>query len=305
MDLNSLEDLLALTVTRNITLAARRRNISQSAFSRRLLAIEKQYGMKLVDRSVRPALPSAKLDTMRGDIEVALADLRRLRMNLMHGAENDDIIVIAALHTLACGLIPAALNALMTDFDHHRFHLRAANYNDCIQMLMTEQVGIMFTYETAGHPLRTPTNNVERFDVATEDFIPVCAPVIAEKLKYALPGKQSVPAIVYPSDLFLGKVLFHEVFPRTAHIFSEIIVTSLSSAALASARAGTGVAWIPYSLVSDSLKHKELVRLEGELFPSVSMKIVMLQLKTRNTDETRQLWTALAEQINIPLSQPG
>jgi DNA-binding transcriptional LysR family regulator len=46
----ALEDLLALIKLRNVSRAARIRNISQSAYSLRLQAIEARHGANLVDR---------------------------------------------------------------------------------------------------------------------------------------------------------------------------------------------------------------------------------------------------------------
>lgn len=53
MDQRTIEDLLALIAAGNVTRAARLRHVSQSAYSRRLRAIEESLGVALFDRSSR------------------------------------------------------------------------------------------------------------------------------------------------------------------------------------------------------------------------------------------------------------
>lgn len=49
-----LEDFLILEDTRNFSQAAEHRNLSQSAFSRRIISLEESIGVKLFDRSSVP-----------------------------------------------------------------------------------------------------------------------------------------------------------------------------------------------------------------------------------------------------------
>lgn len=55
METRLLEDFLCLTETRSFSRAAADRHIIQSAFSRRIMALEEWLGVSLVDRSVHPA----------------------------------------------------------------------------------------------------------------------------------------------------------------------------------------------------------------------------------------------------------
>ena len=98
MDQQSLEDLLALIELRNITLAAQRRNVSQSAFSRRLKAIEDRYETELVDRSGRPAVPTQALNAMQEEIEFALISLKRVSNSFSRSVDMDPAVSIAAVH---------------------------------------------------------------------------------------------------------------------------------------------------------------------------------------------------------------
>lgn len=55
MELKWLEDFLALHTTRNFHTAAKQRNVSQPAFSRRIQSLETWVKEPLFDRNARPA----------------------------------------------------------------------------------------------------------------------------------------------------------------------------------------------------------------------------------------------------------
>lgn len=54
MDFRWIEDFLALSKLRNFTEAARARNVSQPAFSRRIKSLELWVGTELIDRKAYP-----------------------------------------------------------------------------------------------------------------------------------------------------------------------------------------------------------------------------------------------------------
>lgn len=54
MDLKHLEDFVSLCDTRSFSRSAAARNVTQSAFSRRIQALETWLGAALIDRSTYP-----------------------------------------------------------------------------------------------------------------------------------------------------------------------------------------------------------------------------------------------------------
>lgn len=299
LDEQSLEDLLALIEVRNITRAARRRNVSQPAYSRRLRAIEANHGIALVERSLRPAQPTPALDALRDEIELALAGLKRLRKNLARGSAIDHYITIAAVHSLASSLVPVALKKIGAGMTQQRIRLRSANQEACFQMLMMEEVSLMLAYETADWTLQAPRDLVEKTTIATDWLVPACTPELAPMLMKIVPGSESIPLIAYPypSDVFLGRVLSDDVVARTPHQFLDTLVTGLTTAALAAACAGVGLAWLPLSLIKGAVDSRELIVLDSPLFPIVELNVSMLQLRTRNMLKMRPWLKSLADAI--------
>ena len=86
MDLKGLEDLLALLEEQSFTRAAKRRHVTQPAFSRRIRLLEEWLGVEIVDRRTKPVsiLPAGKeLEEGFRDMVTRLYALRsRSRQNL-------------------------------------------------------------------------------------------------------------------------------------------------------------------------------------------------------------------------------
>lgn len=295
MDEQTLEDLLAFVEVRNITLAARRRNVSQPAYSRRLMAIEAAYGISLVERSVRPAHPTPALDAMREEMEFVLAGMKRLGENMANKAAVEKSIAIAALHTLSAGPIPAALKMISGRTKQQRIRLRSANQNTCFQMLMIEEVSVMMAYETTVQVLHAPHDLVKKTVIATDFLVPVCAPELVDKISATVPGTERIALIAYPRDNFLGRVLFDEILANTPHQFSDVVVAGFTSAVMTAVREGIGMAWLPHSLVKKCVTDGELVVLDNPLFPTIDLKVMMLHLRTKNTAWMRPWLAVLAE----------
>lgn len=309
MDQQSLEDLLALIELRNITAAARHRNISQPAYSRRLKAIEDRNNIELVDRSGRPAVPTQALHAMQEEIEMALTSIKRLNTRLLRKEDIDPEITIAAIHTLAAGPLPEALSRVNDKLAHIRIRTRvkSGNQDICFQQLMTEEASIMLTYETAEQRLQAPANLVKKTFISTDRLIPVCTPSLAEELMHIPPGQAFIPLIAYPSNIFLGQVIRNNILAHSPHIFSKKLIAGMTSVCLAAAKTGIGIAWLPASVVKNELRKKELVIIEDLGFLGVDLEISMLQLRTKKMQKNRELWTTLAEAmsevVNTPMSE--
>ena len=256
----------------------------------------------LVDRSVRPARPTAALEANREEIKTTLAGIKRLRENIATGPSKTQDITIATVQALASKLLPAALGKIKDDLGQHRVRLRAENHNQSFQMLMTEEVLLMLAYETRGRPVIGPSDLVEKTMVAMDSLVPVCAPELTASLLAISPGTQRIPLIDYPRDNFLGIVLLDDVLAHTPHQFSHGITAGLTNAVMGFVRSGFGVAWLPHSLVADNVARKEMDILTGPLFPTADMNISMLQLRTKSTRKMQPLWAALAKAIETTIT---
>lgn len=68
MRIDWIEDLVALLDSGGVADAARLRNVTQPAFSRRIKVLEDVLGIELIDRSVKPSGPSSVLRDREADL---------------------------------------------------------------------------------------------------------------------------------------------------------------------------------------------------------------------------------------------
>lgn len=110
-------------------------------------------------------------------------------------------------------------------------------------------------------------------------MIPVFAAVNGKATGDWLTGGEA-PAILYPTEVFFGRLIEREVRSRLPAGFAlaKRAETALSPAALNLALEGVGLAWIPRSLCSRDLARGALADLSGH-FPSVAIEIAAFRLR--------------------------
>ncbi|MEQ9329303.1 MAG: LysR substrate-binding domain-containing protein [Rhodospirillales bacterium] len=295
MDLQSLDDLIAVAESKSLSEAAIRRHVTQPAFTRRLQSIEKNLGIQVIRRGSKPARPSEALLRNIDDIRSLAYSLRRLRHDLLDTASPDRVLTIAALHAIALVHLPEALARLNRILPLSRIRLHAANRDECFTGLMTGQVRIMMVYET--DLVRQPFNTelVERAALCTERFIPVCAPDDELTLSWLDPGAASrTPLVGYPEGGVLGGILRSDIFPRSSASFSIVASTEFSSAVLELCERRLGVGWVPELLAAEKIASGRLRVVDDPAnFPIVEMTVSMLRIHAGEQGYTDSAWTEL------------
>jgi DNA-binding transcriptional LysR family regulator len=293
----ALEDLLALIKLRNVSRAARIRNISQSAYSRRLQAIEASHCANLVDRTGRPATPTPILLEMASEIESALTSIKRVSRNLTRGYRENEVLAIAALHSLSSVPIPKAISQIQGLLSGHQIQLRSGNQSTCFRLLMTEEVSLMLAYETSENALDIPKDLVIKTRVTTDLLVPVSSPQLLKSLSNITPGSDQIPIVTYPENIFLGQQVHQELIAKSAHNFSQKLCAEMTSAIVSSAQAGLGMAWLPLSSIEDELKHDLLKVIDSPYFPKHELTVSMLRLRTRKMEKLASVCNALSAEL--------
>ena len=212
MRLEWLEDLLAVVETGSFTEAASRRHLTQSAFSRRIRSIEDHVGVELFDRTRKPVqLRPGTLDQEARMRELA-AGLRQIGRDLRRqGDQFRNSMVLASQHAITTSLAPRLLrHHLPTEAD---FRLRSANREECYTLVMTRQADIALAYQTATDPFATDDDFLEGQSLGWDRLVPVFATFAIDAIRDRL-AAGDLPAILYPADVFLGRLMEREVIGR-------------------------------------------------------------------------------------------
>ena len=298
MRLEWLDDLVALAECESLTLAAERRNLSQSAFSRRLQVIENWLGMQVVDRTKRPMQLTAAISHQLNDIRSLAGELRRVRSEMQSWKPNQSPLVIASQHTLGVALFPKFIAQVRQQSPNVPVKLRSGNRDQIYSLLMTRQADILVSYETDTIQLATDDVLIEKIILTHDRFIPVCGnhyninQIRANESTDVM--ENSLDLIAYPSEVFFGAMMENQVLPtlRKNNNISIVCETALVPAVFELVRAGIGVAWLPALFAQAYLDTGELLDLSHRYGLS-DMRIVAARLKSSQSTLLDSVWNQL------------
>ena len=160
MDMNWLRDFECLARTLNFTRASNERNITQSAFSRRIKALENWVG-----------LPSIR-DADRGDSR---------------------FIRISVLHTIAVNFLATRIGSLEQQMPDLRIRVVSDSLSTCCELLVEGAVDILLCYYHHSVSPMIDEAAFARRDLLTDRLIPVAATGPARDV--GIPGRRVPDAI--------------------------------------------------------------------------------------------------------------
>jgi DNA-binding transcriptional LysR family regulator len=291
MELNWLDDLVALFEAETLTLAAERRNVTQPAFTRRIQQIEAWLGTAVLDRSRRPMRVTPAVARKIDDVRSLVRELRRIRSDIQGWDESQRTLGIASQHSISVSVLPAFIAWLQARAPLTSITLRSENRDLCHSLLMTRQVAIAVVYETETLPFAADETLIEKVHLRDEPLCAVAHPSIAEALGGSGIDAVRVPIIAFPQDIFMGSVLQREILPgiRERYKLHVACETSHVPAARELALAAAGVAWLPLSVCKKDIEKGALIPLGGNL-GSARMKVIATRISTPHTRLAENTW---------------
>jgi len=113
MELKWLEDFVSLARTANFSRSANQRNITQSAFSRRIKSLEAWVGTELFDRGTYPVTLTKAGQMFLEAAEVTIRELYAVRDEIREESRAEaSTLTFAALHTLSLTFYPRWLRGV-------------------------------------------------------------------------------------------------------------------------------------------------------------------------------------------------
>lgn len=287
MDLKHLEDFVSLCDTRSFSRSAIARNVTQSAFSRRIQALEVWLGAALIDRSTYPTSLTHEGRLFRETADEVLNLLRNARADTQARRQlSRRTISFAALHTLALSVFPEWLKAMERVLGPLKTDVLADNSHNCVQSLVEGKSDFLMTFHHDAVPLSI---DPERFPfiVLGEDRLLATSLCEAGQPIFALSG--DTPLLGYGPNSFLGRMSAYaarvsNVSLTASHVNDNAIAEMLKAMVLA----GHGVAWLPESLIRRELAAKYLFDLGAD----VRMEIRMYRSAERTRPSVNRLWEA-------------
>ncbi|MCR9109655.1 LysR family transcriptional regulator [Marivita sp. XM-24bin2] len=293
MRIDWLDDLVALLDSGGVADAARLRNVTQPAFSRRIKVLEEVLGIEIIDRSVKPSGPTSILRDREQELR-KLATEQRILLSNMRQEQHTGLrqLVIASQHAITTSMGPQIINSVAEPSQTH-IRLRSANRDECETLLIRRQAAISLIYRIKSEPKTELPSFLTEAVIGEDKLIPVCGSSHAGRLLSDL-QKGNLRIIGYPIDVFLGAALARYVLPSLAGAcrINVMTETGLSTAALQLAQSGLGVAWVPAALAQPDLIRGDLTSLEDHL-EWIEMDIVAQRWASTSNPATRDSWKRL------------
>ncbi|MEM7461478.1 MAG: LysR substrate-binding domain-containing protein [Pseudomonadota bacterium] len=305
MDLSWFRDLEQLSKTGNFSQAAKVRNISQPAFSRRVKALEAWVGTDLVERGRHPVSLTSAGKQMLEASRQALERLEYERAQIIEAQSLPDkyVVTFGAQHSIGWRFFPAWLQAFENVYGAMISRLRAEDLQICIAALENREIDFAIAFESAYGRSIAEDSSLESIKIGTDSLVPVCKPGAGGEPLFRFDAEAG-PRIPW--------LRFGESAPITRHIdplldnakirnrLSVVYENSMAGALRIRARDGDGVAWLPYSLVAPDLDSGVLV-VTGKEHWKIDLEIRLLRNREHTNIVTRRIWAFLATRQQIPL----
>ncbi len=260
MELNWLEDFIQLAQTRNFSRAAAARHITQSAFSRRIRALEYWLGAPLIDRSEHPIA----LTEVGGDfLPLAIKTVRHLyerRAAICQSNESGErTVTFAAQHSLSLGFFSNWIQSVENAIGTLDVRMITDNYYGAIQALDADGCDFLMCFT---HPeiADVPESVFSNITLGDNWLIPVCAPDKKGNPLYVLPGnkKCAIPFLSYGTASFLGRATKFIIHQQQCTLYNSY-ENAFGEALKCMAVAGRGLVWLPECAMSEELASGKLV----------------------------------------------
>ncbi|MEZ5913524.1 MAG: LysR family transcriptional regulator [Paracoccaceae bacterium] len=196
------DDVIVLLEEGNMSRAARRRNVTQPAFSRRIRSFEDWLGRPIVVRTANRVELEPALLANAAELQALVGHVRELRGRIASHDPARTTLTVAAQHSVMISAVPDFIREVKSRFDKMSFRVRAANHNDCLSLFLSGEAAVLMSYEREGDVELPFGAGVTRRIWGRDRLVPVTG----GGLRFGLSGKGRIPAdipmIRYPSGSF-------------------------------------------------------------------------------------------------------
>lgn len=264
MDIKLLEDFICLARLESFTDAAFERNITQSALSRRIKALENWLDVKLVNRDSKNFNLTLEGRVFISEAEVILRRLNNAReaIHSIHSGRELEISV-AAPNTIAQTIFLDWAKRLENKFGNIYIQLISEKLSDCVELFTQGKVDYLFCYGHDMLNLPIAQNRFSSITVGKDSLIPVTIPDQNNAPLHELPGNDDkpLPYVAYEHESIFGQAvdqLVQDISHKCA--LSRRYENTYSHTLKTMVREGLGLAWLPQSIVKTDFENGKLCR---------------------------------------------
>lgn len=300
MELKWLEDFVAVAQSASFSRAADNRHVTQSAFSRRIKQLENWVGAPLINRATVPAQLTPAGEHWLPVAQDVIHTLYSARESL--GSTNEQAAIrIAALHTLTVVFFPRWLRRIEQHINVGRTLVipDRGGIEANLAALVDAEADFFLTYAHDSVPLHLDNRRFQVAIVGRDRLMPVCAPTIRTRdgvqaghssLERALDRHEPLPYLGYGTSSFFG-VALQQLFAARPKFSRHTVHENMISAGLKNlTMTGSGVCWLPRSLVEAELRDGTLVAATTNTAWMLDLDIVLYRAPEQRTARADTFW---------------
>jgi len=268
MDIKLLEDFVCLAAQESFTAAARERNVTQSALSRRVQSLESWLGTGLINRDSKIFALTPQGRIFLSEAEVILRRLYNAREAArVLGSNGDFEITVASQNSIAQTLFPDWVKRLESGLDGIYVRLISEKLSECIELLNQGRVNYMFCYAHDSSTLPIDEGRYSYTTVGKDSLIPVTVPGADGGPLFSFPGspEKPLPFVAYVHDSVFGKAV-DQMNQRKSHrcYLARRYENAYSHTLKSLVMEKLGLAWLPESSITADLNAGRLCRAGDE-----------------------------------------
>jgi DNA-binding transcriptional LysR family regulator len=264
LDIRTLEDFVTLDSTKSFTVAARLRNSTLSAFTRRIRKLEDTVGATLVDRRRLPVQLTRAGEMFLPVARDTIGQLRKVQREIADSERGaDNVIYFALPHTLVLLFFPSFFNRVREKIGSVEAQLListiALNMTDILDRNLCH-FAIYFYHPDVPAGLDARKN--PSVLIGYERLVPVSMPDDRGRPVFPIPGRPELPTphLYQGPDSYIGQILDTAFERRGVDLHLRQLPHREGTIMFPDAvKQGLGAAWVPELSVAGELASGNLV----------------------------------------------
>ena len=244
--------------------AAEQRNLTPSAFSRRMRLIEVQLGAETFNSKTKPVPVNPAILDMREEIEQVVGARRSLTERLQNtGGATERQIVLTSMCALSETLTPRLVRHLRQIIEPGSVRLVTASRDQCVSSLLTRTADMALVHRLADGRDNIAPDIAETVDIGHDRLCPYASPEAAAGLAVDR-SPQGLSVILYPQHTYFRRIVEMKILPSLRRRYGIRVLVEVTSAPAISRllMAEAAVGWLPESLAENIAPESGIVRLD-------------------------------------------
>ena len=291
MDLQWIEDLMALARTGSLTRAAALRHVTHPAFGRRIRSLEAWAGVALVERGSKPLRLTPAGQRMLSQGEESLRGLLDVREELRTAnTEQQRVLTLATGRTLARTWVAEWLPTVVALGQPAFVRVKTGALADTLNWLEHGEADLLVVYHHLSISDRPQGRGFLQKTLQQDRLLPVARRQIHPGRAGPRHADKPMPYLAYAPSLALsGLVRDHLQHNPPPMRLQKVLECDSADALLEYALKGMGVCWLPGSLVGNACRQGALAPCWDERM-EIPFQVRLVRPRRRLSDVAEAVW---------------